>query len=105
MAAFHKDVHMQFSIYKWNRYRARANGVGVELQKIKEKNGGKLNMKDEETIEHIDAITGILDECSNYMRECGMIMPPTLWQYDPKDETTHISNKDKFAFGHLMHSL
>jgi hypothetical protein len=96
---------MQFSIYKWNRYRLKAQEVGRELDKLKAANGGKVNMKDETILDHLDAITGILDECSNYMTKCGLRVPSTPWPYDPKDPTTHISNKEKFAYGHLMHLL
>jgi hypothetical protein len=95
---------MRFSIYKWNRYRLKAREVGLELEKLKEANGGKVNMKDEAIIDHLDAITGILDECSNYMSKCGLSMPPTPWKYDPKDPTTHISS-ELFAYKELMHLI
>ena len=96
---------MQFSIYKWNNFRLRAKKVGLEIEKIKAANGGKINMKDEYALDQLDAITGILEECSNYMTKCGLRMRPTLWKYDPKDETTHMSNKKLFAYGHLVHLL
>lgn len=96
---------MQFSIYKWNKYRLKAKEVGLLLDEIKAKNGGKVNMKDETVLDHLDAITGILYECSNYMNKCGLSMPATLWRYDSKDETTHISCKEKFAYKELMHLL
>ncbi len=95
---------MRFSIYKWNRYRLKAKEVGVELQKIKDANNGKVNMKDEAVIDHLDAITGILEECSNYMSKCGLVMPKTPWMYNAKDETTHISS-NLFAYRDLMHLL
>lgn len=96
---------MIFSIYKWHNYRLAVKNLGFEFDKLRAKNSGRLNMQDQDTIDNMDAITGILEECSNYMTKCGIKIPPTPWKYDSKDETTHISNKEKFAYGHLLHLL
>lgn len=95
---------MIFSIDKWNEYRKKSILAGACLSGVKKAHGGKIPMKNEGVLSTIINITTILDECSRYMDSCCMDMKRTPWEYNSRDEKTHISSK-KFAFKHLLHLI
>ncbi len=95
---------MQFSMDEWFKFHEEAIEAGKSLHQLRLEQGGKLKMNHENTLYRISCITHILERCSKYMDRCGLGMPNTLWSYDHKDETTHISSK-VFAYKHLLHLL
>lgn len=95
---------MQFSTKEWFEYREKAMKVGMKLDQLKKQHGGKIKMEDEATHHYIEEITVILRKCSSYMDKCSLGMRNTLWDYNSRDETTHISSPE-FAYKHLLHLL
>jgi len=88
----------------WHGFRNEAIAVGRELHKIRRRHKGRLPMQDETVISLIEEITVILDKCSQWMDKRGASVSRTLWDYNARDERTHISS-EKFAYKHLMHLI
>lgn len=89
---------MEFDVNVYREYYDEVHRLGEQLVKYFD-GVSPLDLVDFKALQK--EISDILQECSNYLDECGMNIPAALWQYRPGDPTTWASDKN-FRYRHLL---
>lgn len=99
---------MQFSVKEWRYFYDKVQELSNILRDSKSALDEKgdvippknvISNKECRMIEN--RIEALLQRCSQYLDQCGMLIRPPLWRYDPKNPETH-SSSTKFKYGHLL---
>ena len=101
---------MQFNVNEWRRMYDKVRHLGQILKDSHErvdKDGNwlpALHLISQDAAKSIEnEIKELVTKVNIYLDACGLMPEPSLWKYDPKDESTWASSK-KFKFKHLLNT-